>query len=162
MPKRDENERRPWVIDAGTGEWREARYEGQPPYLKLLLKLAPTRDGVAVAGVQVERRDGRAVSARDLRAVRLPPTWVLHGEAAARWYPTEEAPVARSRWGSRDRLDDRHRMVWDLWQQAQEAAPRAPIVWMLPQLDVSDATARRWVKAAREHAAEQGQKGAAR
>jgi hypothetical protein len=156
MPKRDENERRSWVIDAGTAEWREARYDGQPPHLKLLLCLAPTKDGVAVAGVQVERRDGRAVSARDLRSVRLPPNWVLRGEAAERWYPTEEQPVARSRWSSREGLDDRHRMVWDLWLQAQEVAPRYPIRWLLPQLDVSDATARRWVKAARERAAELG------
>lgn len=154
MASRDDNELRSWVIDAGDAEWREARWDGQPPCLKLLLRLAPTSDGVAVAGVQVERRDGRAVSARDLRDVRLPPSWVLLGESAARWYPTEQPSVARSRWDSREGLDDRHRMVWDLWLQAQEVAPRTPVRWMLPQLGKSDATVRRWVKAAREWAAE--------
>jgi hypothetical protein len=144
-----------WVIDAGSAEWREAAYDGQPRHLRVLVRLAPAGDGVAVAGVQVERRDGRAVSVRDLRAVRLPSGRALRGEAPARWYASEGQPVARSRWDLRD-LDDRHRMVWDLWQQALVEAPGRPIRWMLPRLDRTDATVRRWVTQARKRAAELG------
>lgn len=146
-----------WVVDAGGSEvWREVRYEGQPRHLAVRLRLAPTSDGVAVAGVQVERTDGRAVTARDLRAVKLPPNWVLHGESAARWYPSEGEPVTRNRKGPKERGDDRHRMVWGLWCRAQQVAPRAPVRWMLPYLGVSDATARRWVQQARQRAEDLG------
>lgn len=147
-----------WVIDAGDSAWRDASYDGQPEELKIRLQFAPTSDGVAVAGVQVERTDGRALTARDLRAVRLPPNWVLFGETARRWFSPagDGSEIARRSKGARSVGEERHRMVWDLWVRAQEVAPRAPVRWMLPQLHVSDATARRWIKQAKEQAAANG------
>lgn len=146
-----------WVIDAADGDspWRQGWDDDQPEELAVHYRFAPTSDGVAVAGIQIERTDGRALTARDLRAVKLPPNWVLFGEAPRRWYGADGAEINRRRKSARD--DDRqHREVWDLWRQAQQVAPRAPVRWMLPQLGVSDATARRWVKQARERAALRG------
>ena len=146
-----------WVVDAADdGPWRVIDYKGQPPWLSVRMRFAPTADGVAVAGIQVERTDGRAVTAADLRAVKLPPHWVLFGEAARRWYKPVGGPVRQSRSGRQPAGDERHRAIWNLWLQAREAAPRAPVRWMLRQLPVSDATARRWVRQARERAAELG------
>ena len=144
-----------WVVKtAGESPWCRVYYEGLPPSgLAVRMRFAPTADGVAVAGIQVERTDGHAVTAADLRAVKLPPNWVLFGESARRWYRPEGPPITRSRRGPKDEGDERHHAVWDLWLQAQQAAPRAPVKWMLTRLSVSDATARRWVRQARERAA---------
>jgi hypothetical protein len=145
-----------WIIDAaGTSPWREVRYDGQPRWLRVLMQFAPTTDGVALAGVQIHRNDGRAVTSRDLRAVKIPPTWVLHGETAARWYGSEGTPIARRK-GLKADGDERHRLVYDLWLQAQQVAPRAPVRWLLPHFGVSDATARRWIGRAKDRAAELG------
>ena len=143
-----------WVVKtAGESPWCRVYYEGLPPSgLAVRMRFAPTADGVAVAGIQVERTDGHAVTAADLRAVKLPPNWVLFGESARRWYRPEGPPITRSRRGPKDEGDERHHAVWDLWLQAQQAAPRAPVKWMLTRLSVSDATARRWVRQARERA----------
>ena len=150
-----------WVVDAAEGlTWRELRYEGQPAWLAVRLRLAPTSDGVAVTGVQVERRDGRALTARDLRLVKLPPNWVLFGESAARWFPPAAgaAPVAASRKGAHGKGDAHWRAVWLAWGQAMEAAPRAPVRYLLAsgRWRVADATMRRWIARARERAAELG------
>lgn len=149
-----------WIVDvAGDSPWREVtHYEGKPEALAIRMRFAPTAEGVAVAGVQIERTDGHALTARDLRAVRLPPNWLLWGESAQRWYQSDGEAITRSRKGPKDRGDDKHRMVWDLWCQAQEVAPRAPVRWMLAQdqIDVSDATVRRWIKRAKERAAALG------
>jgi hypothetical protein len=146
-----------WVIDAADeSPWREAFYDSQPEEISVRFRFAPTSDGVAVAGVQIERTDGRAVTARDLRAVKLPPNWVLFGQGPRRWLGPEGEEVSRRRKGSRDDSDDRHKRVWDLWVKAQEVAPRAPVRWMLPELKVSDATARRWIKQAKERAEQRG------
>jgi hypothetical protein len=150
-----------WVVDAAEGlTWRELRYEGQPGWLAVRLRLAPTSDGVAVAGVQVERRDGRALTARDLRLVKLPPAWVLFGESAARWFPPAEgtAAVAASKKGAHGKGDDHWRSVWLAWRQAMEAAPHAPVKYLLAtgRWQVADATMRRWIARARERAAELG------
>jgi hypothetical protein len=151
-----------WLIDAGSGiEWRDYRYPDQPPWLAVSLKLAPTTDGVAVAGVQVHRRDGRAVTARDLRLVKMPPNWVLWGESASRWYeppegtPAMARPAAPQAGKGPQRHDDEHwRAVYALWRAAQEEAPRAPVKWMLAsrRWPITDATMRRWIARARERA----------
>jgi hypothetical protein len=147
-----------WLVDAAEGAtWRLIEhYPGKPPNLSIRMRFAPTGDGVAVAGVQVERTDGRALTARDLRLVKLPPNWVLFGEAAIRWYQPKGEAAVRSRKGPKGDDLARDRMVWDLYQRAIQVAPRAPVHWMLPQLNVSDATARRWVRRARQRGAELG------
>src|SRR5260370_42195321 len=146
-----------WLVDAGDGVvWGELGGEGQAPGLIVRVRFAPTGDGVAVAGVQVERTDGRAVTARDLRAVKLPPNWVLFGEAAARWFQPSGEPVRASRKGPNAKSDEHWHAVWNAWQQAQQAAPRAPVAWLLTRWPVSDATMRRWVRQARERAAARG------
>jgi hypothetical protein len=147
-----------WIVDAAErGAWREVNaYPGKPDHLAVRMRFAPTGDGVAVAGIQVDRTDGRALTARDLRQVKLPPNWVLFGETAVRWFQPGGDPAARHRRGPSGGDEARDRMVWDLYQQARKVAPRAPVRWMFPQLGVSDATARRWVKRAVARAAELG------
>jgi hypothetical protein len=147
-----------WIVDAGErGTWREVdAYPGKPDHLTVRMRFAPTGDGVAVAGVQVERTDGRALTARDLRQVKLPPNWVLFGETAIRWYQPDGPEAARNPRGPHDDGLKRDRQVWDLYQQAMDVAPRAPVRWMLPQLKISDATARRWIGRAKLRAAELG------
>lgn len=150
-----------WVVDAAEGlAWRELRYEGQPGWLAVRLKFAPTSDGVAVVGAQVERRDGRALTARDLRLVKLPPNWVLFGESAAQWFAPGDAaaPVAATRKGAHGHDDEHWRAVYLAWLRAMESAPRAPAKWLLAsgRWPVSNATMRRWITRARERAAELG------
>jgi hypothetical protein len=149
-----------WIVDAAEGTtWREVNaYPGKPDHLSVRMRFAPTGDGVAVAGVQVERTDGRAITSRDLRDVKLPPNYVLFGETAVRWFQPDGAPASRNRKGPKGPQDDleRDKWVWGLYCQAMKDAPRAPVRWMLPQLPVSDATARRWIGRARQRAAELG------
>jgi len=150
-----------WSIDAGEDAvWRELVYADQPHWLTVRLRLAPTVDGVAVAGLQVDRNDGHALTARDLRLVKLPPNWLLFGEAAKRWYPApaSERPVQATRKGARGHDDQHWRMVWDAWRQAAMAAPRSPVKFLLRsgRWPVTDATMRRWIARARARAAELG------
>jgi hypothetical protein len=150
-----------WVVDAAEGvPWREVRYEGQPAWLVIRLKFAPTADGVAVAGAQIERRDGRALTARDLRLVKLPPNWFLFGESASRWFAPADAaaPVAATKKGAHGHDDDHWRAIHSAWLQAMESAPRAPVKWLLAsgRWPVTDATMRRWIARARQRAAELG------
>lgn len=150
-----------WMIDAAEGvEWRGLNYPGQPGWLAIRLKFAPTAAGVAVVAAQVERRDGRALTARDLRLIKLPPGWVLSGATASRWYAPAEGtqPVAAARKGARGKDDQHWRAVYSAWHQAMQAAPRAPVKWMLAsgRWPVTDATMRRWIARARERAAELG------
>jgi hypothetical protein len=149
-----------WVISAGSEDWRKLSYEEQPGWLDIRLKFAPTTDGVAVTGAQVERRDGRPLTARDLRLVKMPPSWVLFAETARRWYdPGGDTPaVTPARKGAAGKDDEHWRAVHAAWVQAMEAAPRAPVRWLLStgRWPVTDATMRRWIKKAREVAAERG------
>lgn len=128
--------------------------------LVIRLQFAPTADGVAVVGAQVERRDGRALTARDLRLVKLPPNWVLFGESASRWYAPSEgtAAVTPARKGIRGYDDEHWHAVYEAWLEAMRVAPRAPVKWMLasPRWPVADATMRRWIARARERASELG------
>src|ERR1700722_14156391 len=109
-----------WIVDAGEeATWREVHESpGKPDRLTVRMRFAPTGDGVAVAGVQVERIDGRALTARDLREVKLPPNWVLFGETAVRWYQPAGMPAARNPRGPKGDDAERDRRVWDLYQQA--------------------------------------------
>jgi hypothetical protein len=142
---------------ATNGVWREMDYEGKPDNLSIRMRFGPTGDGVAVAGIMVERTDGRAVTAQDLRRVKLPPNWMLFGETAVRWYQPTGAHVARHTKARDADGTRRDRWVWDLWNQALIVAPRAPVLWMLPQMGgISEATARRWIKRARKRAVELG------
>ena len=149
-----------WIIDAEDVPWRELRYEGQPAWLVVRLKFAPTTDGVAVTGTQVERRDGRALTARDLRLVKLPPNWVLFGESASRWFSPADgtAPVAPARKGAHGHDDEHWLSVYKAWLQAMEVAPRAPVKWMLAsgRWPVTDPTMRRWIARARQRGTELG------
>jgi hypothetical protein len=115
---------------------------------------------VAVIGAQVERRDGRALTARDLRLVKLPPNWVLFGELASRWFaPAGTAvPVAPAGKGAHGHDDEHWRTVYSAWLRAMESAPPAPVKWMLAsgRWPVTDASMRRWIARARERAAELG------
>src|SRR5580692_9739756 len=90
-----------WVIDGADGvAWRDIDYyPDKPDHLSVKMRFAPTADGVAVAGIQVERTDGRALTARDLRMVRLPPNWVLFGETAVRWYQPQGEQASHKRRG---------------------------------------------------------------
>lgn len=150
------------MIDAEqSARWRELRYEDQPAWLAIRLRLAPTVDGVAVAGVQVDRRDGRALTARDLRLVHFPPNWVLFGESATRWYSAsadDTTAVTSPGKGARAKDDAHWRDVYSAWCQAMQAAPRAPVKWLLAsgRWPVTDATMRRWIGRARQRAVELG------
>ena len=147
-----------WVIDAAEGAtWRQVNdYLGKPPHLAIRVRFAQGDEGVGVAGIQVERTDGRVLTARDLRQVRLPPGWVLSGETAIRWYQPGAETAVRGRRGPKSADDEKHREVWDLYLEAMRTRPDAPVRWMFPRLKVSDATARRWLKRARERADQLG------
>jgi hypothetical protein len=116
-----------------------------PKDLRLRVRVAPTEDGLAVVSAQIERTDGRAITAQDLRRVKLPPAWVLASSLGPQ--------VTSPRPGPRGKGDAHWRAVFDLWTRAQRVAPRAPVRWMLTQWsDVSDATMRRWVTRAQKRA----------
>jgi hypothetical protein len=124
-----------------------------PAGLVLRIRVAPTEDGFAVAGVLVERDDGRAVTARDLRRVKLPPAWTLASQPLP-----ESAAVRPAKPGPHGLGDDHWRAVLELRARAEGVAPRAPVRWMRAQWpgEPSDATMRRWIARARERAAELG------
>jgi hypothetical protein len=125
-----------------------------PASLYLSVRVARTEDGIAAEAVLIERHDGRAITARDLRAVKLPPAWMLDSgrEFMA---PGDDSPaITAARQGPRRKGDDFWGAVFTLWNQAQRAAPQAPVRWMRKHWpdDVSDATMRRWIKRAHERA----------
>jgi hypothetical protein len=145
---------RGWVIvwSLAPPDWATVRHPDMPAGLVLRIRVAPTEDGFAVAGVLVERDDGRAVTARDLRRVKLPPAWTL----ASHLMPLPESAAVRpAKSGPRGLGDDHWRAVLELRARAERAAPHAPVRWMRAQWpgEPSDATMRRWIKRAREHVA---------
>lgn len=155
-----------WVIESGGGKpWREVRHQEIPGHLSVRVRLAPTLGrGLAVAGVQVERRDGRAVTARDLRLVKLPPSWVLSGESPAQWLAAGPGaqPVRPSRGTPRASDDDHLLAVYLAWREAMTAAPQTPVRWLLTTdrwRRVPHTTMRRWITRARQRAAEVGWEG---
>jgi len=155
-----QSQRPGWAIvwTLGTPDWADVRHPDMPEDLRLRVRVAHTEDGFAVVAAQIEREDGRAITARDLRKVKLPPPWALAADQMRRLpgSPLVTAP----RPGPRGKGDDHWRAVFDLWVQAQQVAPHTPVRWMRTQWagDVSDATMWRWVKRARERAASKGWK----
>jgi hypothetical protein len=132
-------------------DWATIRHPDMPEGLHLRVKVAPTEDGFAVVAALVERKDGHAITARDLRRVKLPPAWAL----ASHMTRLPGSPsVTPPRPGPRGKGDDHWRAVFDLWVQAQRVAPHTPVRWMRTQwtAEPSDATMRRWVARARERA----------
>ena len=76
------------------------------------------------------------------------------------FYPITAAPsVAAVPSGARGKGDEHWRAVLRLLAEAERVAPRTPVRWMREQWPehVSDATMRRWVKKARERAANEGE-----
>jgi hypothetical protein len=136
-------------------DWATVRHPEMPEGLHLRVKVAHTEDGFAVVAVLVEREDGRAITARDLRRVKLPPAWALASHMPR---PPGSPSIAPSRPGPRGKGDDHWRAVFGLWVQAQQVAPHTPVRWLRTQWPgaVSDATMRRWVKRARERAGVNG------
>jgi len=144
-----------WVItwSAAPPDWAAIRHPDIPGYLHLRVRVAPTEDGFAPVAVLIERDDGRAISARDLRRVKLPPAWAL---AAPLIPPLGSPPVSRPR---RGKGADHWQAVLRLLAEAERVAPRTPVRWMREQWpgDVSDATMRRWIARARAFGAGQDQ-----
>ena len=146
---------RGWAItwSPAPPDWATVRHPGMPAGLVLRIRVAPTEDGFAVAGVLVERDDGRAVTARDLRRVKLPPAWTLASQPLP-----ESAAVRPAKPGPRGLGDDHWKAVLELRDRAQSVAPHAPVRWMRAMWpgEPSDATMRRWIARARERSAELG------
>lgn len=144
---------RGWVIvwSVTPPDWAVVRHPDMPEGLQLRVRTAPTEDGFAIVAVLVEREDGRAVSARDLRKVKLPPAWALAPFMAPRPGTPQVGPA---RPGRRGKTDDHWRAVFGLWREARKVAPLAPVRWMRAQWpgEPSDATMRRWITRARERA----------
>lgn len=147
-----------WVDDLLPG-WLTYTHPDMPGYLRVRVKVSRTTDmGLAPESVLIERTDRRAVTARDLRSVKLPAAWMLGGGKddinTHPWEPYPENPLAAARQGPRAKGDDHWRAVLRLWARAQRDAPRSPVRWMREKwpTEVSDATMRRWIKKAQERA----------
>jgi hypothetical protein len=138
-------------------DWADVRHPGMPEGLHLRVKVAHTEAGFAIDSVLIERKDGRAISARDLRRVKLPPAWMLASLLAR---PPGSPVITAVKPGARGKSDDHWLAVFRIWAQAQQVAPQAPVRWIRTQwpTDISDATMRRWIKRARERAAVNGWK----
>lgn len=102
-----------------------------------------------VTGIVVTRTDGQALTARDLRRIRFPPSSRLWAERLEKYGAARRAAPAKP--GPKGHPIEHWRGVYDLWEQALRAAPRAPIRWIQQQYEpeVSIATVGRWVKRAR-------------
>lgn len=149
----------PWMVawhEAPPG-WASFMHLDMPRYLRVMVRTALTPDGVAAEAALVERTDGRALTAQDLRRVRLPQPWMLaRGRELAA--PGNPATIAAAEPGARGKDDDHWRAVLQLHAEAGRVAPRTPVKWMRGQwpYPVSDPTMRRWIARARERAAAAG------
>jgi hypothetical protein len=125
-----------------------------PNDLFVKVRVARTTDGLAAEAVLVERRDGRAITARDLRTVKIPPAWLLASGMQLVADSRNSRPIAPSGPGARRKGDEHWRAVFQLWSKAQQVAPHAPVRWMREQWPggLSDASMRRWIKRAQERA----------
>jgi hypothetical protein len=143
-----------WVIvwTLGTPDWAVIRHPDMPEDLRLRVRVAHTEEGFAVVAALIERDDGRALTARDLRRVKLPPPWALAADQMPR--QPRSPRVTAPRPGRRGKGDDHWRAVFDLWVRAMRVAPHTPVRWMRTQWpgEPSDATMRRWAARARERA----------
>jgi hypothetical protein len=125
-----------------------------PDELKVTFRMARTEDGLAPDAVLIERVDGRAITARDLRAVRFPRAWMLASSQKFLTPGDESSVITAARNGARGKGDEHWRDVFNLWTSAKRVAPHAHVRWMRTQwpVHVSDATMRRWIARARERA----------
>jgi hypothetical protein len=142
------------VWDEAPPGWARFMHLDMPDHINVTVRIARTSDGLAPEAVLVERNDGRAVTARDLRSVKLPQPWMLaRGRELMR--PDDDSAAIAAASPGRRRKDDAHwRTVYNLWVQAHRNAPHAPVRWMREEWpdEVSDATMRRWIKRAQERA----------
>src|SRR5579863_1074434 len=100
------------MSSAGTGARRTRsailnRASGWPSaaYLNVMVRTALTRDGVAAEAVLIERTDGQALTAQDLRKVKLPQPWILaRGRELAG--QSGEPTVTAARAGARGKGDE--------------------------------------------------------
>ncbi len=149
-----------WIDNLLPG-WITYTHPDMPGYLRVRVKVSRTTDmGMAPEAVLVERTDRHAVTARDLRAVKLPAPWMLPGADEDNinthpWEPYPQNPLSVGRQGRRGKDEDHWQAVLALWARAQRDAPRSPVRWMREKwpADVSDATMRRWIKKAQQRAA---------
>jgi hypothetical protein len=145
----------PWMvawIESPPG-WAYFYHRKMPSYLRVSVRVGLTPDGVAAEAVLIERIDGQAVTAQDLRKVKLPQPWML---ARGRELADQggEPTVTAGRAGARGKDDGHWREVLRLLAEARRVAPRTPTRWMCEQWPghVSDATMRRWIRRAQERA----------
>src|SRR5260221_12154089 len=119
-------------ISGGPPGWAWVMHPAVPDELKVTVKMARTKGGLAPEAVLVERMDGRAITARDLRAVKLPPPWML-ASSIRRFLPAgDDSPViAAARKGPRGKGDEHWRAVFSLWSEARRVAPPTHGKWML-------------------------------
>jgi hypothetical protein len=123
------------------------------PGLSVLVRLERTTDGGAACTGLLFERAGEPVSVRDLRA---PVGQILaQVDKVAPWVGGDLGrPLVRpARPGRRGYSQEHWQRVSELYEEARRRSPRSPIKWMRDRWDqpVSDATMRRWVKAARAH-----------
>ena len=152
----------PWLVawDQAPPGWAAFMHLDMPRYLRVMVRTALTPDGVAAEAALVERTDGRALTAQDLRKVKLPRPWMLaRGRELTR--SDDLVTVTAAKPGARGTGDDHWRAVLRLLAEAERVAPRTPVRRMREQwpYPVADPTMRRWVKLARERARAGGRDG---
>jgi hypothetical protein len=139
-----------WARTSRQKLWLEATRTNDPDLLvRLGLEKSAKRGGpLILTGVFVER-EGREVSARDLRQLQLRPliaqlSGFMRIESPTVAKPARPGPAGhgRAHW----------KRVWKLYEQARASGSRSYIQWMRDQwaTTVPDATMRRWVKTAKE------------
>lgn len=149
----------PWMVawDETPPGWAAFMHLDMPGYLRVMVRTALTPDGVAAEAVLIERTDGQALTAQDLRKAKLPQPWMLAaGRDLAR--PGDPATVTAARLGAHGKSDDHWQAVLRLLAEAERVAPRTPVLWLREKwpYPVSDPTMRRWIARARKRAAERG------
>lgn len=125
--------------------WLRATHQDDPS-LSVLLRLTATAAGESATTALLFLRDGKAVSARDLRALPIAPL-MEYGKQLAPWFETApEVRVRPARPGPKGHPPEHWLAVWELYQQAKAAGVRNHIQWMRAKWDdpVPDATMRRW------------------
>jgi hypothetical protein len=145
-----------WYIGWHDGPpgWAVIGPPGSPANMKVSVQVARTADGLGVRSVLIERIDGGALSARDLRAVKLPPAWML-AKNLRFMSASDDSPLITAVGTGTKRKGDAHwKAVYDHWNEAMRVAPRAPVRWMRETWPgaPTDATMRRWIKHARVRA----------
>ncbi len=115
--------------------WINLATDGAP--LRAIARLQPSRSGrVEITALLLERTDGQVLTARDLTGVRLGELqqsaqhtygWMQDSVTGALLAPTPVAPPPKP---GRSRSNEHYRAVWDIWQEAREAAPSRSSAWL--------------------------------